>query len=66
MPEPMTEQVAVAELNIPESVAEAACDCEALVVEVEETYFDRAIRALAARVTRKRSNISRRTVMQMR
>jgi hypothetical protein len=49
MPEPMTEQVAVAELNIPESVAEAACDCEALVVEVEETYFDRAIRALAAR-----------------
>ena len=43
------EQVAVAELNIPESVAEAACDCEALVVEVEETYFDRAIRALAAR-----------------
>ena len=49
MPEPMTEQVAVAELNIPESVSEAACDCEALVVEVEETYFDRAIRALAAR-----------------
>ena len=49
MPEPMTEQVAVAELNIPESVSEAACDCEAQVVEVEETYFDRAIRALAAR-----------------
>jgi len=49
VPEPIAEQVAVAELNIPESVAEAACDCEALVVEVEETYFDRAIRALAAR-----------------
>lgn len=48
-PEPVAEQVAVAELNIPESVAEAVCDCEALVVEVEESYFDRAIRALAAR-----------------
>ena len=33
VPEPIAEQVAVAELNIPESVAEAACDCEALVVE---------------------------------
>jgi len=43
------EQVAVGELNIPKSVTEAACDCEALVVEVEETYFDRGIRALAAR-----------------
>ena len=49
VPKPITEQVAVAELNIPESVSEAACDCEAQVVEVEETYFDRAIRALAAR-----------------
>ena len=49
LPESNVEQVAVAELNIPESVAEAPCDCEALVVEVEETYFDRAIRALAAR-----------------
>ena len=49
VPEPIAEQVAVAELNIPESVVEAACDCEALVIEVEETYFDRAIRALAAR-----------------
>ncbi len=48
-PEPETEQVAVAELNIPESVTEAACDCESLAVEIEETYFDRAIRALAAR-----------------
>lgn len=47
--EPMTEQVAVAELNIPEPVTEAPCDCDSVVVEVEETYFDRAIRALAAR-----------------
>ena len=49
LPEQVTEQVAVAELNIPAPVAEAACDCESLAVDVEETYFDRAIRALAAR-----------------
>lgn len=48
-PEVDREQVALAELNIPKSVTEAECNCEALVVEVEETYFDRGIRALAAR-----------------
>ena len=47
--ERVSEAAPVPELNIPEPVSEASCDCEAVVVEVEETYFDRGIRALAAR-----------------
>ena len=37
------------ELNIPKSIVEASCNCSKLVVEPEETYFDRGVRALAAR-----------------
>lgn len=40
---------AAPELNIPETVAESTCNCDEFVVEPEETYFDRAVRALAAR-----------------
>ncbi len=46
---PDVEQVAVAELNIPEPEADGECDCKPNVLTVEETYFDRGIRALAAR-----------------
>ena len=37
------------ELNIPESIIDASCDCSELVAEPKETYFDRGVRALAAR-----------------
>ena len=37
------------ELNIPESIVDASCDCSEVVAEPEETYFDRGVRALAAR-----------------
>lgn len=37
------------ELNIPESILDASCDCSEVVAEPEETYFDRGARALAAR-----------------
>ncbi|MDG1034884.1 MAG: hypothetical protein P8O92_11620 [Luminiphilus sp.] len=37
------------ELNIPESVLDADCNCSDLVVTPEETDFDRGVRALAAR-----------------
>ena len=47
--ERVSEAAPVPELNIPEPVSGASCDCETVVVEVEETYFDRGIRALAAR-----------------
>lgn len=43
------EQVAIPELNIPEPVSEVSCECDSLIGEVEETNFDRGIRALAAR-----------------
>jgi hypothetical protein len=43
-PEP---KVSAAELNLPDPLA-AGCDCEEIVV-VEENYFDRGVRALAAR-----------------
>ena len=36
-------------LNIPESIVDERCDCSEMVVQPEETYFDRAVRALAAR-----------------
>ena len=36
-------------LNIPESMVDASCDCTEIVAEPEETYFDRGVRALAAR-----------------
>ena len=45
-PEPEPE-VSAAELNLPDPLA-ADCNCEAMVV-VEENYFDRGVRALAAR-----------------
>ena len=37
------------ELNIPKSIVDASCDCSQVVAELEETYFDRGVRALAAR-----------------
>ena len=37
------------ELNIPESIVDASWDCSDVVAEPEETYFDRGVRALAAR-----------------
>lgn len=37
------------ELNIPESIVDASCDCSEVVAEPEETYFDRGVRALAVR-----------------
>lgn len=37
------------ELNIPESIVDAGCDCSEVVADPEETYFDRGVRALAAR-----------------
>ena len=37
------------ELNLPEQVADATCDCDDVAVEVDESNFDRGIRALAAR-----------------
>ena len=37
------------EINIPESIVDASCDCSEVVAEPEETYFDRGVRALAAR-----------------
>ena len=37
------------ELNIPESIVDAGCDCSEAVADPEETYFDRGVRALAAR-----------------
>ena len=37
------------ELNIPKSIVEASCDCSEVMAEPEETYFDRGVRALAAR-----------------
>ena len=40
---------ALPELNIPESIVDASCDCSEVVAEPEETYFDRGVRALAAR-----------------
>ena len=36
-------------LNIPESIVDADCDCSEVVADPEETYFDRGVRALAAR-----------------
>ena len=45
-PEPQLE-VSAAELNLPDPLV-ADCDCEELIV-VEENYFDRGVRALAAR-----------------
>ena len=36
-------------LNISKSIVEASCDCSEVVAEPEETYFDRGVRALAAR-----------------
>ena len=51
-PEPTTTapepEVAAVELNLPEPEPVAPCDCEALLV-AEENYFDRGVRALAAR-----------------
>ena len=37
------------ELNIPESIVDVSCDCSEVVAEPVETYFDRGVRALAAR-----------------
>ena len=37
------------ELNIHESLTDVSCDCSEMVTEPEETYFDRGVRALAAR-----------------
>ena len=37
------------QLNIPDSLVDASCDCSEVVAEPEETYFDRGVRALAAR-----------------
>ena len=37
------------ELNIPESIVDASCDCSETVAEPDETHFDRGVRALAAR-----------------
>ena len=37
------------ELNITESIVDTSCDCSEVVAEPEETYFDRGVRALAAR-----------------
>ncbi len=48
-PDSIAEEAPAPELNIPEPATEASCDCDVLAVEVEETYFDRGIRALAAR-----------------
>ncbi len=36
-------------LNIPDSIVDAGCDCSEVVAEPKETYFDRGVRALAAR-----------------
>ena len=43
------ERETLPELNIPESIVDASCDCSDMVAEPEETYFDRGVRALAAR-----------------
>jgi hypothetical protein len=40
--------VSAAALNIPDPLSNDGCDCEEVVV-VEENYFDRGVRALAAR-----------------
>ena len=37
------------ELNIPESMGDASCDCSEMAAVPDETYFDRGVRALAAR-----------------
>ena len=37
------------ELNIHESLTDVSCDCSEMETEPEETYFDRGVRALAAR-----------------
>ena len=46
---PAVETETLPELNIPESIVDASCDCSEVVAEPEETYFDRGVRALAAR-----------------
>ena len=46
---PAVESETLPELNIPESIVDASCDCSEVVAEPEETYFDRGVRALAAR-----------------
>ena len=48
-PENITQEAPAPALNIPQPASETSCDCDVLVVEAEETYFDRGIRALAAR-----------------
>lgn len=45
--DPSVEQLP--ELNLPEPLLEASCDCSDVEIVSEETYFDRAMRALAAR-----------------
>jgi tetratricopeptide (TPR) repeat protein len=36
-------------LNIPESMVDPSCDCSEMAAVPDETYFDRGVRALAAR-----------------
>ena len=45
--DPSVEQLP--ELNLPEPLLEASCDCSDVEIVSKETYFDRAMRALAAR-----------------
>lgn len=45
--DPSVEQLP--ELNLPKPLLEASCDCSDVEIVSEETYFDRAMRALAAR-----------------
>ena len=45
--DPSVEQLP--ELKLPEPLLEASCDCSDVEIVSEETYFDRAMRALAAR-----------------
>ena len=37
------------QLNIPESIVDASCDCSEMVAIPDETHFDHGVRALAAR-----------------
>ena len=46
---PAVESETLLALNIPESIVDASCDCSEITAEPEETYFDRGVRALAAR-----------------
>jgi len=48
-PSTAVESEALPALNIPESIVDAGCDCSEIAAEPEETYFDRGVRALAAR-----------------